>query len=97
MPPDNIREIIDAGREHSHEPRIKALEDTSMETSRLVKEMHTALIGTMDKKGLVTTIREHDEFICEAKKSRVDWIRWVERAAAAAGFAWVVARLKGHA
>ena len=100
MPGEEIdmRAIIEDGRDMSivkrveeHDRRMDALE----KTSTLVVEIHAALIGTLDKKGLITTIREHDEYICDAKKSRVDWVRWVERAVAATGFAWILAKLKG--
>lgn len=69
--------------------------ETLNKTSASVEAIHTALMGTYDKKGLITTVKEHDEFICEAKKSRIDWIRWTERAVAAAGFAWIIGKIKG--
>jgi len=35
----------------------------------MIKEMHDALLGTLDKKGMKTVLQEHDTFINGLKKS----------------------------
>ncbi|CAK0748336.1 hypothetical protein CCP3SC15_1550001 [Gammaproteobacteria bacterium] len=79
---DNIREIIDASRDaglsrriEDHERRMVTLE----ETSGLVVEIHTALIGTMEKPGLVREIKDNSEFISGCKKRHDNEIQVEQR------------------
>lgn len=100
MDRDFIDEARSAGTVRTldqHEGRISALE----KTGALITEIHTALIGTLDKPGLVREIKDHSEFIAgckarhqEQKKARIDWARWAERGIIAAALGWIVTRLK---
>ncbi len=96
-----IENLIDIVKEH--EQKITEFS----KTSKLVVEIHTALLGNMKEKGIVTEHRENCEYLkaCrirkekeaeEEKKSRIDWVRWIERLVATAGFAWLLARMRGH-
>ena len=80
-----------------HENRIAALE----KMSEMITEIHTVLMVTYKEPGVLRQIDNHNIFIeaCKArhaenKKERIDWIKWGERGAIAAGFAWIITKIK---
>lgn len=84
-----------------HENRLLSLEKTSEKTLGMTREIHTALLGTLDKPGLVLEIKEHSKFIAgcverhkESKKAKIDWFRWAERGAIAAALGWIITKIK---
>lgn len=86
-----VNDLIKIARDH--EEKLKVLDALTA----MVKEIHVALIGTLDKKGMKTVVMEHEEYIKECKeqtreirRARFDWWRWAERAVIAAFLtAWV--------
>jgi hypothetical protein len=88
------RKIID------HDNRLTTLEKALEKTGELVLEIHTALMGTMDKPGRIREIDDHSKFIeaCkvrheENKKERIDWTKWIERLTIAAMFTWILTKV----
>ena len=91
---------------HDHENRLTALEESTKKSFALTQEIHTALIGTLDKPGLVREIKDNSKFISECKKrheeqqalekkERIDWWKWAERGVITAVLAWITGKIKG--
>ena len=87
---------------HDHENRLTALEESTKKSFALTQEIHTALIGTLDKPGLVREIKDHSAFIAgcverhkEEKKEKIGWFKWGSRGAFAALTGWMFAKIKG--
>ena len=95
---DEARTAELARKVAEHEQKIGLLEDMATQ----VKEIRDKLLGTYDKKGMITKVEEHHDFIfgCierhkEEKKARIDWARWAERGAIASVLGYMLAKFKG--
>ena len=89
-----------------HENRIACLEADSKINGGLLKDIHTALMGTLEKAGRLREIDDHSRFIeaCKKRKEdkdnidkleKIDWVKWIERGAIVSVLGWIIAKIKG--
>lgn len=59
------------------------------EYGRLIQEMHDAILGTFDKKGIKTVLMEHEEFIKNIKNKQWLYFTLVIGGAITICFTWL--------
>ena len=91
------------------ENRVSILEIAEKDTHRkidgladMTKEIHTALIGNYEKRGLIGRVADiekvQDNCLAEKKeghKKKIDWVTWAIRGSVGVMFAIMMAVIKG--
>jgi len=82
--------------------RVSKLEGYSKDNNKMTQEIHTALLGTYDKKGLINKVEKMKDIQNECmnrrktdNKEKRGLYFYIEKTLIASGLGYVIAKIKG--